>query len=413
MSGSFHIQCSTNRTHLPPQQGHKLFLTIEIIPDQEVPDNPLPLSVCLLIDRSGSMAGTKLQNAKEGAINLIHHMTPADYVGVITFETHSDVVIPIQQVSTIQSYESAINHIGLGETTELYRGLETAFSELKKSMDTAHRLSADRVQRIILLSDGIPTDDVPPTTYSMLARSLRERGVSITALGIGEDYNEDLLSLLAEESGGTWYHITAPDAIPDNFSRELASMKTVVFSRPELILRLISDVELEDVHKSKPIVHKISNVIQDGTVIRIPLGDIRAGESQTIVARLAIPPRPEGECRIGGISVISGATEQSEDLVITYTSDESLWDEKDPYSRTLFAVTETQINAKEGLSGDKTALREAHTQLQTLLKDPEATAMKDIADRTVIIDTILNKSSHSMSKEEKKKAKSELTHIKR
>lgn len=359
------------------------------------------------------MAGEKLQNAKEGAINLIHQLTALDYVGVVTFESQIETVLPLQPAKGIEKYEKAIKTIGLGGTTELYRGLETAFNELKKSMDSPHRSEQETVQRIILLSDGIPTDNKPQANYRMLARSLRETGISITALGIGEDYNEDLLSMIAEDSGGTWYHIVSPDSIPSIFSRELADMKTVVFSRPELILRIPQDVELEDVHESKPVVHRISNIISDGAVFRVPLGDIRSGESLTIVARLAIPPRPEGQCRIASVSVISGTVSQSEDVLITYTRDESLWDEADPYSRTLFAVTDTQIKAREGLSGDKTALREAQSQLQTLLKDPEASKVKDIVDRTVIIRDVLEKPTNLMSKEETKIAKSELTHSRR
>lgn len=413
MSGDFSIQCSTNRINIPPNKGQKLFLKIEIIPQKDTTSGPLPINVCLLIDRSGSMAGTKLQNAKEGAINLIHQLTASDHVGVVTFESHIEVVLPVQPATGIEKYEKAIESIGLGGTTELYRGLESAFLELRRSLDTPYRLEKEAVQRIVLLSDGIPTDNKPQASYRMLARSMREVGISITALGIGEDYNEDLLSITAENSGGTWYHIVSPGSIPDIFSRELADMKTVVFSRPELILRLTQDVELEDVHESKPVVHRISNIIQDGAAFRIPLGDIRAGESQTIVARLAVPPRPEGQCRIAGISVISGMVCQSEDVVITYTPDESLWDEADPYSRTLFAVTDTQIKARDGLSGDKTALREAQSQLQTLLRDPEATKVKDIADRTVLIKDVLERPTNLMSKEETKIAKSELTHSKR
>jgi Ca-activated chloride channel family protein len=413
MSGDVRVQCSTNRTYLPSHKGHKLFLKIEIIPHEEMHDSSLPITVCLLIDRSGSMAGTKLKNAKVGALNLIHHLTGSDNVGLVTFETHVDVVIPVQRATELERYESAIKNIGLGETTELYRGLETAHAELKKSMDTTHKTPQEIVQRIILLSDGIPTDENPPSSYRMLARSLSEEGISITALGIGEDYNEDLLSLIAENSGGAWYHITSPDSIPDIFSRELTNMKTVIISRPELILHLTPDVELDDVHKSKPLVHRISHIIEDGAVLRIPLGDIRAGETQTIVARLAIPPRPEGQCRIATVSVISGVVSHSEDVVVTYTSNESLWDETDPYSRTLFAVTETQIKARDGLSGDKTALKEAQSQLQTILKDPQATSIKDIADRTVLIEDILKKPPTRMSRKEKKIAKSELTRMKR
>ncbi|KYK35560.1 MAG: VWA domain-containing protein [Theionarchaea archaeon] len=413
MSGDVDMTCSLNRTYIPPNKGQKLFLKIEITPTMAVATESLPVNVCLLIDKSGSMAGKKLDNAKRGAIKLVNQLESKDYAGVVTFESKVDVVVPGQHVTDSSMFESKIRHIKLGGTTEMYRGLKTAFAELRRPLQTYYGAGKEPVRRIILLSDGQPTDGRSESEYRKLAREMREMGISITALGIGADYNEDLLSAIAEDSGGMWYHIASPDQIPDIFSGELTNMKTVVFSRPELVLKLSHGVELADIYKSKPDVHRISNVKQVNSEYKMPISDIKAGESQTIVARIGVPPRPEGECRVAKVEVKSGPFTKTENVLVYYTSNEALWgDETDSYSRTLFAVTETQIKAKNGISGDRTALKQAETQLKTLIRDPEATRIKDIADRTVVLKEVLGKTA-VMSEEEKKKAKSDLTIVKR
>ena len=411
MNGDIDLTCSLNRKYIPPTTEQKLFLKIEIAPT-ETTSKSFPLTVCLLIDKSGSMAGKKLRNAKEGAIKLVNQLDSNDYCGVVAFEKEVDVVVPGKYVEDTSFFETKIQKIKWGGLTELYRGLETAFEVLRGQLqqDDTER---ETVKRIILLSDGYPTDNKTESEYRSLARFMREIGISITALGIGKDYNENLLSAIAEESGGMWYHITAPGRIPDVFSSELSNMRTVVFSRPELVLQLSQGVELVDICKSRPDVHRITNVTVEGTTYRVPLMDMRAGERQTIVARIAVPPRPEGEWRIAQVGVASGGITRREDVTVQYTPNESLWKETDPYSRTLFAVTETQIRVREGLSGDVTALRQAKTQLKTLLKDPEATRINDIADRTLMLEKVLDRTAKVMSEEERKKVKSDLTRVRR
>ena len=410
MNGTVDLICTLNRRYIPPDKGQKLFLKIDINPTGSTGES-LPVAVCLLIDRSGSMVGKKLRSAKEGACNLVDQLTDRDYCGVVTFESKVSIVVPGQFVRNPQFFEDKIKEISLGGTTELYRGLEAAFEVLQGSLEFEHGLGS--VRRIILLSDGQPTDDRFESEYRSLAQLMREMGISITAFGIGKDYNEDLLSALAEESGGMWYHITSPDRIPVIFSKELDNMKTVVLSRPELILKLIQGVEIDSIYKSSPDVHPISNIGRTNNEYRIPLMDIKAGEPQTITARLAVPQRPEGEWRIAQITLMNGTQDTVRNIIVKCTPDESLWNETDPYPRTLFAVTETQIKVKHGLSGDKTAFREAETQLKTLIRDREATRIKDIADRTVVLEEVLDKTRKAMSEEEKKVMKSDLTRVRR
>lgn len=411
MNGDIEVTCSLNRKYIPPGKGQKLFLTIGVTPLTPAAAS-LPATVCLLIDRSGSMAGNKLKNAKEGAVNLITQMNNDDYCGVVTFEQDVDTVVPGMYVTDPLLFEDKIRKIKTGGLTELYKGLQAAFDVLRGQLQKELKTKRESVKRIILLSDGQPTDSRTVAEYRSLAQYMREMGVTITALGIGKDYNEDLLSALAQDSGGMWYHVVSPEGIPALFSEELSNMKTVLFSMPELVLHMSEGVEVADIHKSKPDVHRISTVRQNANVYQVPLMDIRAGEPQTIVARIGVPPRPEGECRIAQVRITSGAVTTTVDVTVQYTADESLWDETDPYSRTLFAVTETQIKVQEGLSGDRTALKQAETQLKTLLKDPGATQIKDVAERTRVLEKALEK-SENMSEEEKKKVKSDLTRVKR
>ncbi|KYK30818.1 MAG: VWA domain-containing protein [Theionarchaea archaeon] len=411
MSGDVDLTCSLNRAYIPPNKGQRLFLDIEIAPITKAIPGFLPVNVCLLIDRSGSMVGKKLNNAKKGAINLVNQLDSNDYCGVVTFESEVDIVVPCQYVTDKPMFENRIQRISVGGSTEMYEGLETAFAELRRSLQI-NSSGKEPVRRVILLSDGQPTDGRYVSEYRGLARKMREVGISITALGIGKYYNENILSALAEDSGGMWYHVLSPDKIPEIFSNELANMKTVVLSRPELVLKLSQGVELADIYKSRPDVHRISNIQRISNEYRIPVSDVRTGEIQTITARIGVPPRPEGEWRIAHVSVVSGAVCRRENVIAHYTSNQALWNETDSYSRTLFAVTETQIKAKDGLSGDKTAFKQAETQLKVLLKESEATHIKDIADRTAVLEKIINKAT-VMSEEEKKEAKSELTMIKR
>ncbi len=413
MSGDIGLVCSLNRNYVPPDKEQKLFLKIEITPVMSVTES-LPLNVCLLIDRSGSMAGEKLTNAKEGALRLVNQLDSKDYCGVVTFDSRVKVVVEGQHVTDKTLFETKIKKIGVGHTTELYKGLEKAFEELKRPLKTSYEPGREPVKRIILLSDGQPTDKKPESDYRMRARDIREMGISVTALGIGKDYNEDLLSVIAEDSGGAWYHITSPGEIPDLFSRELAEMRTVVSAQPELAITLSEGYELTDIHKSAPEAYRISNVRKLNTEYRIPIRDIRAGEIQTFVARIAVPANPEGQYKIGSVSVLGGDYRKTEDLTVNYTDDALLWStEIDPHSRMLFAVTETQIKAKDGLSGDETALRQARSQLGTLIRDPGVVQESDLANRTTIIGEVLERSMKGMNEEEKKEAKSDLTRFRR
>lgn len=412
MNSSISLKCTLNREYLPANKKQAVFLAFEILPPQVLEAGAgLPSAICLLIDRSGSMEGEKLDQAKAAACQLLEQLQPADYVGMVTFASEIKDMADVNQVQSIdiEALEDKINKLEAKGTTELYKGLEKAYQQVLRTS----KATVNLVKRVILLSDGQPTDDVPDTEYVKLTRRMREMGISVVTLGIGPDYNEDLLGTIAENSGGVWKHISSPGEISNIFSRQLEETKTVIHTLPEILMHLSKDVEVKDIYKAMPEVHAVVNLQRSGAEVRIPLSDIKAGEAQTLTARLSLPPRPEGQVRLAKVQ-IAGQPESQTDVVATYTSDERLWGvENNAFPRGIFLTAETQVLTRKGLSGDETALKRAEQLTDTILRDPNLTKLREVHDTVVRTGETIVKAKAGMTEEETKIAKQGMTEIRR
>jgi len=321
--GGIDLVCSLNRTYIPANKEQELFLKIEITPTEIITEF-LPLDVCLLIDRSSSMAGKRLDNVKEGAVNLITQLESRDYAAIVTFESKIDIVVPAQRVADKSMFEKKIREIEAGNTTEMYEGLKTAFLESKKSLKINQDPKKEPLRRIILFSGSQPTDNHPESAYRDLAREIGGVGISITALGIGRNYNEDLISALVEETGGVWYHISSPDEISDICSPKVSNMGTDIYSQTELIVNLSKGFEIVDICKSTPDEHRTLDITRINGEYRISIRDIKARECQTFVARIAALPRSQGKHKIAQVIIKSGTFSRTEDVIVQYIEDEFL-----------------------------------------------------------------------------------------
>ena len=412
MNSSVSLKCMLNREYLPANKGGIIFLSVDILPSQAAEGaKGLASAICLLIDRSGSMRGEKLEQVKAAACQLLDQLHPADYVGMVTFAGKIDKVASVDQVGSFDmpALKERIRRLDAKGWTELYRGLETSYEQLLSTSGAAENL----VKRVILLSDGQPTDDVTNAEYANLARGMRESGISVVTLGIGSDYNEDLLGTIAENSGGIWKHISSPEEIPHIFSQQLEETRTVILTMPDILMHLSKDVELKDVYKAVPEVYPVVNMKRSGAEVRIPLSDIKAGEPQTLAARLNVPARPEGQCRLARVE-IAGEPESQTDVIATYTNDERLCGiENEAFPRGIFLAAETQVLTRKGLSGDETALKQAEQMRDTILRDPNLTKIRTIQDTVVKAGETIVKAKTGMTEEETKLAKHGMTEIKR
>ena len=407
------LKANLNREYLPTNRKQVIYLQVEITPPAGTQyAGGLPSAICLCFDKSGSMEGDKIDQAKLAALQLLHRMQGNDYIGLVSFAAEVEKVAPMIQMKSINpsDLENKINGLQAEGTTELYRGLNAAYEQLLQ----VSQLTKNAVKRIILLSDGQPTDEVPDAEFAKLAKRIREMGISVLALGIGPDYNEDLLGSIAENSAGGWKHIASPDDIPAIFAQKLDETKTVIRVMPELQITLSKDVELKELIKVAPETNPITNSRMDGNIVKIPLSDMRAGEIQILEAMLQSPQLPEGEYRIARVK-LGGDDGDSLDILANYTANEKLWEaENNAFVRGDFLLAKTRIKARSGLSGDQSALEEATRIRQVLASDP--TLIRDKASRQEVEDigkTIIRARKGDLDAEETKIRKEEMTVIRK
>jgi len=182
-----------------------------------------PLNVALVLDKSGSMGSeAKMANAKRGAIEVVERLTSDDVLALVLYDTGPRVVIPAQPVRDKEYLIDIISSITPGGRTALYGGVALGAAEVRS------HLSWEYENRIILLSDGLA--NVGPSSTRDLARlgcDLAEDGITVTTIGVGTDYNEDLMTALADRSGGNSYFAATSGDLPTIFAEEIGEAMNV------------------------------------------------------------------------------------------------------------------------------------------------------------------------------------------
>ncbi|MCK5861401.1 MAG: VWA domain-containing protein, partial [Candidatus Hydrogenedentes bacterium] len=182
-----------------------------------------PVNVAIVLDRSGSMSGEKLAKAKEAAIMVVDRLRPDDIISVVAYDTRVTVLVPATKVSDQESIHKAIRSLKAGSNTALFAGVSKGAAEVRKF------LGEERVNRIILISDGLANEGPSsPGDLAELGASLIKEGVSVTTIGLGLDYNEDLMAALARKSDGNHMFAEKAQDLKSAFEREFGDMLSVV-----------------------------------------------------------------------------------------------------------------------------------------------------------------------------------------
>ena len=158
-----------------------------------------PLNLAIVIDRSGSMAGERLDYAKSAAIGIVERLGDADRVALVQYDDNAQVVvssIPTDRTGK-DRLRGAIRELTVGGSTNLHEGMTLGRDEVQRTLTTG------QVSRIILLSDGKANAGViDQSAIADTARAAADKGVRITSVGVGLDYNEDLMEAIAEAGRG-------------------------------------------------------------------------------------------------------------------------------------------------------------------------------------------------------------------
>ncbi len=248
--------------------------------------NRKPMNLVLVIDRSGSMADeNKLEQVKEAAVAMLNQMNASDRLGIVIYDDYVQTVLAPSPVENKSRVRDIIYGLSSGGSTNLCGGLQQGFEEVKK-----HFLK-DSVNRVVLLSDGLANVGITdPEQIAAVARQIRERSVSVSAMGVGIDYNETLMANIADHSGGNYYYISKDVNMADIFRREWNLMQNVIANKATARFDLGSGVEVIDVAGFK---WSLS-----GRKLQIEVPDIYSGETKRIMVHLRAPANEKSKIEL-------------------------------------------------------------------------------------------------------------------
>jgi Ca-activated chloride channel family protein len=181
-----------------------------------------PLNLAVVLDRSGSMTGAKLEKAKQAATQLVDRLGPDDIFSMVVYSDSAQVLVQAQRIEDKATVKRAIARIEASGSTALHAGVKAGATQIEEY------ISAKRINPVILLSDGLANVG-PSSTGDLrrLGRKLAGEGIAVTTIGVGDDYNEDLMAGLAEASDANYYYVKDTEKLPQIFAKELGELLTV------------------------------------------------------------------------------------------------------------------------------------------------------------------------------------------
>ncbi|MCP4543121.1 MAG: DnaJ domain-containing protein [Chloroflexi bacterium] len=293
-----------------------LYLLAEIWPASTSRGKRLPLNLCLVVDRSTSMQGARLEHVKRAAHQIIDELESDDALAVVTFNDRAEVVLPSRLgVQRIQA-KARVSSIIANGGTEILQGIQVGMSEIEKNL---HRPATSHM---ILLTDGQTYGDEEDCLAE--SRLAGARRIGITAMGIGEDWNDTLLDKVAAQSGGVSAYIASPGQVRTLLQQRVRGLGSVFAQGLTLKFRCADDVRVENVYRASPRLERLP--LTDGEA---HLGTLQADEPLSITVEVNIAQKPPGEHRILQLELVGDVPalgRQGEKLVrdihCTFTPDE-------------------------------------------------------------------------------------------
>ena len=332
-----------------------------------------PADLALVLDRSGSMQGGKIAYARQGAAAAVNLLGPEDRASLVQFDDQVDLLYPLTPAGRAGALQASIAGIEARGNTDLHGGWAAGAASLGNGEPERG------ARRVVLLTDGLANHGVtdPGAITAEVAEAAR-RGIATSALGIGEDYNEELLEAMARAGDGSYTFVESPDQLPAFFEAELRGLKSVAGREVRLGLAPGPGIEIVSVLNDLPSSNTGSLVLPNlvaggrleiGLAMRaLPGLSARPGEETDLLSVRLEWTDPESEER----QEIRGAVRAR---VVEERDFETLL--PDPGVEETLVLLRTARAKREALAavdrGDKAGIAAAMDRIRTILAGTPAT----------------------------------------
>lgn len=308
--GTLSFEARLGHKELPSGVANRSFVQVEVTaPDSAPGTAKKPLNVAIAIDRSGSMKGVRLSNARNAARAMVERLRDGDAVSLVSYNTQTQILADSVTIDSgsRQRVVAAIDSISAQGDTCISCGLEESMRLLQKR--------TGMVDRILLLSDGEPTSGLRSLDdfRALAARSSRMDCV-ISSIGVDVDYNEKLLIALATGTNGRHHFAEQAKDLGKVFNDELESLQSTVADVAEVELELAPGVRLQKVYDRA--------FRQEGDRVFVSLGSFATKDVKTVLAEVEVPAgadgtRPVAEVNLSYTDLMRGGAAKSEAVLST------------------------------------------------------------------------------------------------
>lgn len=255
-----------------------------------------PTDLVVVLDRSGSMAGEKIDYARAAVLELVHQLGAQDRFALVTYSTDAEVRIPLRSATARarSDWSQRIRSIGTSGHTNMSAGLDLAYQTIASS--GAPSGTDGRFARVVLISDGLANHgDSSSQGLSMRARRIAEREDVLSTVGVGADFNEYLMSALADSGTGNYYFLESAHGLAEIFAKEFEATRQTVATAVAVSLEPGEGVQVVEA-AGYPLERQGSQVVfRPGTLF--------SGQERRLWVTYRIPASEPGEFELGTIDV--------------------------------------------------------------------------------------------------------------
>lgn len=271
-AGALRMTTQLDRRYLP-ESGGEAVLQVDLAADADPSARRrVPVNAVLVLDRSGSMTGPKLDRARDAARALVQALGAEDRLAIVEFSSDASVLFPSSPLTP----EARVRVLAAIDSLQAMGGtnMSSAFDLAAPELLRGH--AGGRVDKVFLASDGQANEGISDRA-GLLRLARRDcNGATLSTFGMGEDYDEDLMTAFAAQNGGRARYIASPEVLPGAFRDELSRAAAAVARNVRL---RIEGMSVERV---------LGYEAESGGWVRVP--DFSAGEERRVLVKLRVPP---------------------------------------------------------------------------------------------------------------------------